>query len=79
MATMSIEGVKRAGVLIEERSRIVAANWHHVTEKGLFKDQAPTDEELQRAIEEFRKRKLDAIDAQLRELGVDPTEQDNDA
>jgi hypothetical protein len=78
MAMMSIEGVKRAEVLIEERGRIVAANWYHVTAKGPCRDQAPADEELQRASEEYRKRKLDAIDAQLRELGVNATEQDSD-
>lgn len=37
------------------------------------------DEELAWAIEEFRKRKLDAIDAQLRELGVDPTKEETTA
>jgi hypothetical protein len=37
------------------------------------------DEDLQWAIEEFRKRKLDAIDAHQRELGVDPTAQDSAA
>jgi hypothetical protein len=34
------------------------------------------DEELAWAIEAFRKRKLDEIDAQLCELGVDPTKEE---
>lgn len=85
---MSIETVKKAEKLIEERGQIVAATWTHVaglgSESGIstgwnYTAGTPADEQLRQAIEEFRKRKLDAIDAELRELGVDPSEQDSGA
>jgi len=84
MPMMSIEAVKQADRLIQERGRIAVAKWDHVVEipaNGLasFLDCVPADEQLRSAIEEFRKRKLDAIDSQLRELGVDPTERDSTA
>jgi hypothetical protein len=81
MLMMSIENVKKAEQLIRERSHIAAAKWNRVAapqtnnfgnQVGLIHSEA-ADEQLQWAIEEFRKRKLDAIDAQLRELGFDPT------
>jgi hypothetical protein len=42
-------------------------------QRGGLSNAEAADEELQWAIEQFRARKLAAIDAQLRELGVDPT------
>jgi hypothetical protein len=75
MPGMSFETVKLAERLIQERQRIAAAKWDIVT---VYPDLAITphepekaDEQLIRAIEEFRARKLAAIDAELRELGVE--------
>ena len=70
--------------LIRERNGIATAKWNAVTyHSAVYYGSTPTpkeaDEQLQWAIEEFRKRKLDAIDVQLRELGVDPTEQESAA
>jgi hypothetical protein len=75
---VSIENVKKAERLIQERARIAASKWNAVVddtnlrERQTYSSCEATDEQLQWVIEEFRKRKLDAIDAQLRELGVDP-------
>jgi hypothetical protein len=75
MPGISFETVKNAERLIEERERIAAAKWDSVTG---YPDLALTpgepekaDEQLIRTIEEFRARKLAAIDAELRELGVE--------
>jgi hypothetical protein len=75
MPGISFETVKNAERLIEERERIAAATWDSVTG---YPDLALTpgepekaDEQLIRTIEEFRARKLAAIDAELRELGVE--------
>jgi hypothetical protein len=83
---MSIEDVKKAEQLIKERGQIVAAKWDHVAGKPTVRSPLPglvlgprADEQLLRAIEEFRKRKLDAIGAQLSELGVDPAQQESSA
>jgi 3-methyladenine DNA glycosylase Tag len=88
---MTIESVQKAQRLIRERNRIAAAKWNAITDdpnlrerSGSFGGMAmratePADEQLALAIEEFRARKLDAINAQLRELGVDPTEQNSAA
>jgi hypothetical protein len=53
----------------------LAAKWDHVAERLVpnlgvvsFANHVPVDERLQRAIEEFRKRELDAIGAKLRKL-----------
>jgi hypothetical protein len=78
---LSIEAVKKAEKLIQERDLIAIAKWpalrgetmrrhSHFSSSEEFS--LPVDEPLAMAIEEFRKRKLDAIDAQLRELGVEP-------
>jgi hypothetical protein len=78
---LSIEDVKKAERLIQERDLIAIAKWpilkgetmrqqRHFSSSEEFS--LPVDEPLAMAIEEFRKRKLDAIDAQLRELGVEP-------
>jgi len=89
---MSINAVKKAERLIQERSSIVAAKWNAVCivnssgdvvttlQRGPFRgaDTMKADEELAWAIEEFRRRKLDAIDAKLCELGVDPTAEDEE-
>jgi len=86
MPMLSIETVKKAERLIQERGRIVAATWDHVAENpgfalphGGLLNLTPADEQLQSAIKEFRKRKLDVIDADLRDLGVAPSEQDSGA
>ena len=75
MPGMSFATVKLAERLIQERERIAAAKWDSVT---VYPDLALTpeepekaDEQLIRAIEEFRARKLAAIDAELRELGIE--------
>ena len=83
---MSIDDVKKAEQLIKQRGQIVAATWTHVAGLGSnsgitngwnYKVGTPADEQLLRDIEEFRTRKLDSIDAQLRELGVDTAEQES--
>ena len=74
---MSIDAVKKAQELIREPDRIASVQWSAVAEdphKGQnrwYGNPEAADEQLQWAIEEFRKRKIDAIDAQLRDLGVD--------
>ena len=89
---MTIENVKKAEALIRDRSRIAAAKWNAVVDDPNLRERdrysgmrmelgrtEAADEELGWAVEEFRKRKLVAIDAQLRELGVDPTAQESAA
>jgi hypothetical protein len=75
MPGISFETVKLAARLIEERERIAAATWDRVTGyPGLAitpDEPEKADEQLIRAIEEFRARKLAAIDAELRKLGVE--------
>lgn len=87
MPMISIETVKKADALISERRRIASAKWNAIVDDPNLRPKTTqwvpgrlqvgqsetADEELQWAIEEFRKRKLEAIDAQLRELGIDPT------
>jgi hypothetical protein len=78
MPMMSIETVKKSEHLIPELNGIATAKWNAVTNhSAVYYGSTPTpeeaDEQLQWAIEEFRKRKLDAIDVHLRELGIDPT------
>ena len=84
--------IKQAQSLLHERSRVAKAKWNAVTyDPGL--DPSPdvpaalyqqtgiaegADEELQAAIEEFRQRKLAALDAQLRDVGVDPSAPDDE-
>ena len=75
---MTIESVQKAQRLIEERNRITAAKWNAIIDDPKLRDRSqwidrmamgptePADEELARAIEEFRARKLDVINAQLR-------------
>jgi hypothetical protein len=83
MPMMTIESVKKAQRLINERNRIAAAKWTQVAEPtpsghqsfSAYRNTIAADEQLQWAIEEFRARKLAEIDAQLRELGVDPASQ----
>jgi hypothetical protein len=85
MPMMTIESVKKAERLIRERARIAATKWevlkgecpvNHGVYQAREEIALPIDEQLAWALEEFRKRKLDSIDAELRELGVDPTAQD---
>jgi hypothetical protein len=76
---LTISAVKKAESLIRERDRIVDEKWNAVGSKaGVYNSGIarlePVDEQLARAIEEFRRRKLDAIDAELIDLGVDPRE-----
>jgi hypothetical protein len=86
MPMMSPESIAKASALLAKRERIAIAKWenlhgnterHHGNYRSSEEISLPVDEELAWAIEEFRKRKLDAIDAQLRELGVDPSAQDD--
>jgi hypothetical protein len=76
---LTISAVKKAESLIRERDRIAGENWNAVGHKacvdygGISRLEA-VDEQLQWAIEEFRKRKLDAIDSELVDLGVNPSE-----
>jgi hypothetical protein len=67
-------------MLVQEQARIAAARWDHVAGKSAcelgphgFEDYTPADEQLQRATEEFRQRKLAPIEAQLRKLSADRT------
>jgi hypothetical protein len=75
MPGISFETVKLAERLIKERERIAAATWDRVTgysDLAITPDEPEeADEQLIRAIEEFRARKLAAVDAKLRELGVE--------
>jgi hypothetical protein len=74
---LSFKDLDRAHRLKAERESIAKARWNMVVaerqESGWRTDDAAkADEQLQLAIEEFRARKLAAIDAELRELGIDP-------
>jgi ribosome assembly protein YihI (activator of Der GTPase) len=73
---MSIDAVRKAEELIKERDRFASTEWNAIAimddDLYILIDREPADEQLQKAIEEFRQRKIDAIDAQLRKLGVDP-------
>ena len=73
---MTPKTVQRAQDLLRERRQIAEAKWNALGEidNTVFhpKHVERADEELQAAIEEFRKRKLQGIDAMLRELGVEP-------
>jgi hypothetical protein len=85
---MTIEQARKATELADERKQIARAKWNCIAhDPGLepksgaswggsvryeLQHKEPIDEQLAWAIEEFRKRKLDAIDAQLRALGVEP-------
>ena len=68
---MPVIPIERAEMLVQEQAEIAAARWDHVAAKSAcelgrdgFEDHTPADAQLQRAIEEFRQRKLAPIEAQ---------------
>jgi hypothetical protein len=74
---LSIDAVRKAEGLIKERDRLASAEWNAIATmdddhpgSGSVIDAELADEPLQKAIEAFRQRKIDAIDAQLRKLGI---------
>jgi hypothetical protein len=75
---MTLDAVNRAQELGHRREETVNAKWKYVTADdpsrviGGYVRATQADEQLLEAIEEFRQRLLDAIDAELRELGVAP-------
>jgi len=83
--SISIANLEKAHALIGARKSIAAARWNSIAydpgrdPRNTFSpDRNPrhleaVDDQLAWAIEEYRKRRLDEIDRQLRELGVDPT------
>ena len=70
--SMTIAAVHEAEQLSLERQEVAAAKWNAVVYAPDLPVAATADEELRRAIEAFRARKLAAIDARLVELGVNP-------
>jgi hypothetical protein len=73
---ISVENAQKAVELVSERQRIAAVKWNALIDSrpGYREDKLDAaDDELQWAIEQYRKRRLDAIDAELRALGVDPS------
>jgi hypothetical protein len=81
---MSIEKAEKATKLAARREKIVLAKFSelvgttkHHTSIGVYESnrdnfRMAVDEQLSWAIEEFRKRKLDEIDEQIRKLGFEP-------
>jgi hypothetical protein len=76
---MTKEQVRAANLLLAEHERIAKQNWNCTafimgghSREGTEPEAA--DPELQEAIEAFKRRKLAAIEADLRELGVEPPE-----
>ena len=78
---LTTKDVEKASELIELRKSIAVTKWTHVIKKvdafmrqGLVDHTAePFDDKLAFAVEEYRARRLDKIDTELRELGVDLT------
>jgi hypothetical protein len=72
---LTTQDIERASELIRQRKKIEHAEWTHVGTHHKMGQiyHEPFDDKLAFAVEEYRGRRLDAIDAELRELGVDPT------
>jgi hypothetical protein len=76
---LTAEQVDQAKNLLAQRAWVARAKWDAVTSRPSsvhYGTQSltpePVDEQLAWAIEEFRRRRLDAIDAELKALGVEP-------
>jgi hypothetical protein len=73
---MSIDAVRKAQGLIEERDRLASTEWNAIATMDddlyILIGHERADEQLQKAIDAFRQRKIDVIDSELRKLGVDP-------
>jgi hypothetical protein len=84
-AALAVQTDEAASALLAKRGRIAGAKWENLRGKTQRQQAGfrtaeeislPVDEELAWAIEAFRKQKLHEIDAQLRELGVNPTKEE---
>jgi len=73
---LTANDVERASELLRRRRWISSAKWDAIVISSFDRDgyREPFDDGLAIAVEDFRIRRLAAIDAELRALGVDPTD-----